>query len=608
MLGITLSHLWFGLAAASVTGSAYRLVMIYRSGRYEILRQTIVHPVWILFLLVSIVVAANYGVEYLAMPGDETASWLRQARQIFLIDAYWSDKMVYHLGAYTNGWPLLIAFANTMHGAYDDSHGVAVGFVMQLGIIGATYDSIRWVVRNQTALDGVVTRYIGWTSVLALLSVEASWVLLPTFQLIDEPLALAFIGGFITALPGLYPSCNRRLIAFYVGMAFAATYLLKIAALTFLPAAAVLLIAFLYADQRDVGSSKIRTADMTRIGNFAAAIFVPFIIALITWQVFKTGADCNASPIDLLTRENGPAFHQRAAVAVGFVRAVGQFLFTYKLPLTVFAALSLLVGLAHPRTRWLVFALGAFAGAYMVALYLSYVTCLDAISLGRFDAFERHTRVILRVLHFLGPTILLCSLLHVTANKRLVDILSRRKTRVTFAVAIALMLIWQARSVEHSLVDMRTRIYQDPYLRDTIINIRAQAQYLIGLIDERKLRDPRVSLIAQGGYTVEFDLAQYFGIKSKSDGNSNFIYTPVPPYSWAEIPPNRFAAKTSSDALERHWRDFDIIWPYRTDPWIRDTISKMTANPDCAANPENYLLLKVLNADSNSTFECVLKN
>jgi hypothetical protein len=101
LLGLALSTtlvMLIGVSVAGVLNQAYRNGLNWRGYAAQFR-----HPLWVLFFLVLGVGLVNGGFIYLPMPGDETASWLRLARQIFLVDAYWSDKVDYHLGAYTDG-------------------------------------------------------------------------------------------------------------------------------------------------------------------------------------------------------------------------------------------------------------------------------------------------------------------------------------------------------------------------------------------------------------------------------------------------------------------------------------------------------------------------
>ena len=66
---------------------------------------------------------------------------------------------------------------------------------------------------------------------------------------------------------------------------------------------------------------------------------------------------------------------------------------------------------------------------------------------------------------------------------------------------------------------------------------------------------------------------------------------------------NLLVAATDQEKLEAHLRGFDVIWPYRTDEWIREVLTKLVSDPACLARAEQYFLIKT----PAGTFDCVLK-
>ena len=611
VLGLPLSRLFTAVAIFSGAGFIYRA---YRTRpTLQDLAERARHPIWGLAILTFAVIYANGGIEYLPFPGDETASWIWYAHQIFLVDAYWSDKVVYHLGAYPNGWPTLIAFANAMYGVYDDSHGVAIGFVMQLGVIGASFDLVRYVMRREEAPLGDATSHaIGWIFVLFLLAAEVSWILVPTFQLIDEPLIFAFIGCFITSFLALYDTCDRRIVAAYLGIGFAACFLLKVTAAAFLPTALIVMLALACSEAAARRAQTSHTGGMVLpLIGFALLVFAPVAIAQLTWDHFKSGTSCLVSPIALLSGGTGPASQQPLAVAAGFAMDTLKFVAAYKLPLTLFSVVFLIAGLFHDRARWLVAGYAGFVAIYSIALYCGYLSCFDVVMLGKFESLPRYMRTPIRLAHYLGCICCVMVVLRARARKvRWISIkwpFPARATQAGMGIAIIALLGWQIRSVDRSLDDMRTRVYQDPVLTKMIFAIKDQAAILSAEIKRRNLREPRVSLIAQNGYGPEYDLAHYFGLKSRPDGGSNFIYTVRPPYSWADHAAGRFTTVTTAQELRAYWMTFDIIWPYRTDDWTRAVLAHLVADKACARDPERYFLVRADPSGSGGLFDCVAK-
>src|SRR5688500_709953 len=75
------STMWFVRPVAAAVGLAHSLVRTRPGPRDLIARFS--PPLWVLLVIVLVVLLASGGVSYLPFPGDETASWLRSARQIF---------------------------------------------------------------------------------------------------------------------------------------------------------------------------------------------------------------------------------------------------------------------------------------------------------------------------------------------------------------------------------------------------------------------------------------------------------------------------------------------------------------------------------------------
>lgn len=595
VFGIPLSRLLTILALCSVTGLGWR----YYRNRFVLsgIPRRLTHPIWVLTALGLGVAWAHGGIEYLPYPGDEVASWLKLARQIFLVDAYWSEKVDYHLGAYSNGWPLLVAFSNTIHGFYDESHAALVQFVFHVGLLGATYDATRFIVQRNEPAGRYTADLVGWLTVVGLLTIEASWILFPTFQLIEKPLLYAVLGVFVIGILGLYDT-ERRLVALYVGIALATAYLMKLAALAVMPAALFLAIGFLQPEFR-----RKDAALLVKGAEFGALILAPFLFVAISWGFFKIGSNCTASPIRLLTEQTGPAFEQPLRIFSLYVDGAVRYLMSYKLPITLVTGLFLLTGLFDRRARWLVGAYVVFAVLYGFALYVAYLTCIDVLDLGGFEGQQRYLRIILRLIHFLGPLAFLMWAMETARLRSLIAVaMSRRAFSGAAALLVALSLLWQVRSLDIAIEDMRSRVHQDPKIRAAILRMNSESRELARHVQSRGLVEPNVSMIAQGGYNVEIELGTYFGIKSRADGGSNFYYRLSRPYAWSDVP-KPFSQLTTHDELERWWRRFDVVWPVITDAWTRKVLARLVTDPECGAQPENFFFFRTVGG-----FECVRKH
>jgi len=571
-------------------------------------RSYIWHPVVIFPVLLLGVALYRGGIEYLPYPGDEVASWLRLARQIFLADAYWSDQVVYHLGSYTNGWPLTVAFSNIFDGHFSDENGVVFLFFFHVGLLGFVYDLTRWVCRREGIEHPPVVHMIAWLLVLGLLTIEASWIVFPLFQMIEKPLLYAFLGGFLIAWAGQYDEFKPSRIAAFVGMVAAAGYLLKITMLVFMPAMGVLWLSFYWRDYRRarMGGEHTGLFHYPRVRDgliWAALMLVPTIAIAASWTQYRVGSHCFASPIGHFF-EIAVSTDQRWQVAQVMTDAAVAYFFQYKLPLTLTGGAILAVSLVWPRTRWFIAMLAVFFVVYMVALHSAYYNCYSPFGPTGLQSFQRYFRPNLRLIHFFAPIIAAYfALQYFGRRKSVAEWISSSPAKWLGLGLIGVLLALQIGSLNRSLADTSTRDQQSAFVRAAMLEMKRDSAALIALIQKKGLSNPKVSVISQGGNDVAINLASYFGIKTKR-GGGYFHYTPVGPFSWTPGTPKFATSVTDRSRLVEYWRTMDIIWPVNTDKWIREVLTDVVADPACAANPEKYFLFR----STADKFECVRKN
>ena len=106
-------------------------------------------------------------------------------------------------------------------------------FLMHVGVLGFTFDLTRFVALRSGVSENKTANLIAWLLVLVLLAVEASWILFPTFQLIEKPLLYAYLAGLLLVLASQYCEFDRTRLAAFLGLVFAAGYLIKVAFLLF---------------------------------------------------------------------------------------------------------------------------------------------------------------------------------------------------------------------------------------------------------------------------------------------------------------------------------------------------------------------------------------
>lgn len=602
ILGISLELISRAIALAGAVGVA-RILWLIGRGRdsRRALMPALRHPVWVLTLVMLLVASMHRFPDYMSYPGDEIASWLRLAKQIFLADAYWSGLVDFHLGGYPNGWPLMLAFPSLILGSFSDSHPSALPFIMHLAVIGTVYDLLRdWCRRDlpEGGFPGLFAALV----VFSLLSAEALWVLYPSDLLIDRPMIYVWAAIFMTGLHGLRQPGETDRHALLIGLLAAFGYLFKVSLIGVLPSMGIIWLGWVWLSRGDVKDGLSARAFVR-----AAMMLSPLAVAYVSWAVLKTGEHCLASPLSLF---GSPAetFSTTNAVFARdlYLQGAATYLAGYKLPVTLIGGAGLLAGLLDRRLRWVTLAMAAFLICYSFALYLSYLGCLNAEDAGHLQSFDRYFRPNLRLIHFCG-IIVLALLVWAMMVRRGFAARAMQNERFRFACgfAVIVFLTILALQMDRSYVQSTTRFLETEKLRTVIHQVRGEARYLIRLIQDRNLVRPRVTLIAQGGYNVELDLARDAAIRRTRDGAAEqgyFHYDIDPAYNWGPVPGKFSLRVTTPEALLQTWQGTDILWPVNLDDWVTAVLDDLTAG-GCPGPYTDYFILR----DAENRFICAPK-
>ena len=608
IFGISLSFLTYSFVGISGLGLVVGVVR-NRGSFSENWRQAL-HPIWVFTIILLVVALYRGGIEYLPYPGDEVASWLKIAKQIYLADAYWSDKIVYHLGAYMNGWPLMVVFPNILHGEYQDNNAVVMQFFMHIGVLGFVFDLTRWLAAKTGWNKNSAAILLSWLLVLGLLLIGASWILLPVFQLIDKPLLYVILTCFLLGLAGQFDGIGRMRVSVFLGGAMAVGYLTKVTILAFGPVLGVLWLSFIYVEIRRLKHNKIVFVFMDRnlhrkFFMMAVAMLGPFVFVYVTWSYFKIGSNCTASASALLTGSENMVSGFPLDVAKLFLFSALSYVDVFKPIVTYFSVAMIVLGVIWKKTRWFSFSIAIFVLAYSAALYISYLTCHSPYTVGELGGFQRYFRPNLRVIHFLAPILILFWILH---SEKLRDWVEKNfisgKAVLIPGAAILVLLLVQVKSVDQSVEDMATRLYQSSAVRNSILQMKSQAARLLEIIKLQNLTNPTISIIAQQGFNVEVELGQYFGIKTVRSEGVYFHYTVKRPYRW-NIRKDHWATNVATpQKIVDEWLKFDIVWPVETDTYILQAIKLVVNDEACLKEPEKFFLFK----KNGNDFKCVPKS
>ncbi|MDG2033207.1 MAG: hypothetical protein P8J29_04655 [Rhodospirillales bacterium] len=607
LLGVSVSVLAWSLAAFGIASLIFALLKGWPEKSKFYLY--ILHPVLILPIIFCVVVAYQGGIEYLPFPGDEVASWLKYARQIYVVDSFWSKNIDYHLGGYTNGWPLYVAFSNVYFGQFSDSHASILPFLMHVGLLGFVFDVGKFFLRRSGVVVSLHLSLVPWTLVLLLLSLEASWILFPTFQVVDHPLLYAFLGVFLIGLMGQFEEVDLNRVAVSLGLLFAAGYLIKMTMLAAGPAIGIFWLSFLWrrykaSEKKSLGGFLIAPRELLSHAKLATVLLGPLGGVALGWSMKRFGTHCFSSPLTFFSESHSLTSDISISVAQIIGEAISTYVWSFKFSLTFVSVFVLIVCLKWVRIRWFVLALITFLLFYVVTIHSAYTLCFSPFGEQGLQSFYRYYRPNLRLLHFVAPIL---GFYMLTEGLRRYPALGRWvRAKSTLAICGLFVLIAvsnQFQGLLMSLEEIRTRNSYGRYVRETIVTMKLEAQEMSAIIQKRQLRNPSISLIAQAGYHVEIELAQYFGIKSYRS-EIPLYYRIERPYSWGKSRFSRFTTETSEPALQNWWRGYAVIWPVRTDEWTRRVLATLVDDTKCEADPEAYFLFN----RGDGTFECVAKS
>lgn len=588
VLGLPVSvGAWMAVAAAGVGLGA---------GARRLEAAVLTHPVVLLPAGLALVMAVHGPVEYLPVSWDEFSNWLGWAKQIYVTDTHWDPAMSIGQTGYTPGWVLLMAFPDVVLGSFREVNSASIQFFMHVGVLGMAFDLLRGRLLDQ----GVGQRpaaVSAWLFVLAALAVEATWKLYPTLQLIEKPQIYSMAAVLLVALAAGEREADRTRLAGYFGLFLAFGYLLKMAMLTFVPAALVVGAVALAGDRPGLRRLALRFA-------LAAA---PLALAVATWRLAspETGG-CMSNPFKVLTIGDGAALDRAMAdagmVAGRYFGAIAEYVAAFKPWLTVLALGGLAVAAADRRPAWTVAALAAFIAAYFGMLYIYHLLCFGYDEL---NSIPRFTRVPLRLVHLFG--LLLPALLAARHAKFLAGLVPAGAARAVplaaTVLAVALGAV-QVHAVERSLDDIATRSQQGPELVRDIALVRRDALALTELVSTLGIEGAATTLIDQNSSGLAANVARYYAITGVR-GDPPFVFRVRNGHSWGEDRANQWMTSTSHVTLRNRFLAQDVLWPVRLDDWVMPLIRELAADPACP--PDFARVFLVRTRDRVVPFRCVAR-
>lgn len=567
------------LAAAAVVG----IVLGLRSGRAGLA----LHPVLWLPVLVAVLVVWRGGLSYQPYSWDEFSAWLYWPREAFLRGDGAASTDWRSLG-YTQGLVLASLFPNLLFDRFDDVRQLAFPLMLHLALLSLAFDVVSDRGRGKLGLAPGAASALAWVVVLALLSVEAAWTLVPQLLQAEKPQIYLNAAIVLLLVEAGWDDARLRRNAVVIGLILAAGFLFKSGFLSMVPP------VFLAVGWLGLRPGGGRRPDVIALG----LAMVPVVLAVVVWGMVKgtVRVGCLGDPLAVFSTSGSGGLP--ADMALRLAAGIWDYLVVYKPWLSILALLGLGLALLGPA-RAGVLALAAMAVIYVASLHVVYTTCLNPGEGQALASLPRYLRVPLRTVHFIGLVLLLLeSLAWLRGRWKAFDAAAGgRLAAIGLAAGGMALGAWQVRAVDRSLDNLASRSHerdggelQKRLARET----EAVARHLTP--DGRAW----ITMLAQGSSGEEFTYARYYAMGQRRGDSVNrfevaheFAFADRPLTPWTTVMP----AESARDRLAAA----DLLWPQRPfDPWLTEVLRPLIDDRDCLAEP----LGKVLIRGADGRFSC----
>ncbi|TAN63608.1 MAG: hypothetical protein EPN20_09355 [Magnetospirillum sp.] len=527
------------------------------------------HPVMVLPATFAGAIAV-WGLDYQPMAWDEFVNWLSWARQITNTGRFVGAGIAHGAMGYTPGWALVLAFPNLLLGGTFEIHASVMPFVMHAAFCGLVYDVACHLYQHRRGGNAPEAGLVAWIIVLGLLAVEASWKLVPTHLLIEEPQSYGLAACFLLLLAGLRGVLDWRRGCIFTALILAGGYIIKIPILAL---AGPLALAWAW-----IGLRQRHQIGWTGLIVHMAALAAPVSAAYLLWRLTGKPESCISDPMAML---GGASLEMERALdlAKRMSRYVGEYLLGYKFFLTGIGLVGLAIVAASRRIYPLVICLALYLAIYFGSLYVYHLYCFGEYYFLNLNSPDRFTRVPLRVIHIVGTLVVGVEALAVLAG----HLRPNRYKAAGFAL-VALLAGWQVRQMERSLQSMASRFDATPGWLGEVRLFRREADLLVkvweGLPADLQARPVRLIYQGSDGYfRIVIDYYTLGKIKFASD------------FSYGETPKNHWMRQVSTSDMSAILLDDSVIWPVFLDGWMTGVMSRLMVKSTCGAALTTQFLL-----------------
>jgi hypothetical protein len=495
---------------------------------------------------------------------------------------------------YPKSWPMTVAFAQLPFEKYDEFRGIAFLAIFHVAILAIFFDLIKLVLERESGISQKLSFVISWLIILFLISIEASWELLPPSLLIERAVMYWSIGLFTLGFFAWYSKNSQMQYLMSMGIILASAMGLKTPTMSLaIPAA---LIGLLYwKSQFSEAQSSVSKISLIKI---AACLLLPLAIILTMWishtsqQSIKVGLDINFDETFIERFFNLSALLKEAFT---------NYLVSFKSPLTGAGIIGLITALWFPNQRGVAIALLTYIVLSWLGMWPLYLFSIGGNEHEALPSFQRYVRVPIRLIHYFGAALFLINIFTFLKLREypFIKVIFRAKYLFRASgILIVLLGGFQIWSINRSYLDMEFRIFGSttsaPHRAAKIRSFKAQSERLNTLIKELRLATPSTLLISQNGDGFVQRMAHYYSI-SDSKHSKLFNYKLISQWSWGPVSNNMWMRKTTVEDFGKFVAAKDIIWPYKLDSWTTNILLNFIDNEKCRENISDYFLIKQKN-------------
>lgn len=561
----------------------------------------ILHPGLVLVLAGALAILINGGVDYIPTTNDEFRAWLGGAQIIHFMGGYdatvRSDPALLPYASYAPGWRLIMMAPWQFRGVFEPGLSAAAPFVLHAALAGLFFDVVQWAFRREFGVSAPKARLWAWAATLLFLAAEGAGRLWPLYLLIEPPQIHMYVAVFIIMM--LAEDDPGRAGGYFIcgGLALAAAYILKVAALTVF--VAVVPAVFLMV-VRSAADGRFRKACVN-----AARVGFPMIVIAWMWSAVKTPASPFDSPTLLIGRELILG-RDYLDLAERLFSAITAYILGYKTVLLAAALGGCALGWRVLKARFTVAALVCFGAVYFTMLAYYHFFVFGDYYFKHLASVPRYSRVVAQTGHAIGLLMLTLAAVRLLAAAKgpgSARLMASKAVVGLAALAVAALGSWQARQLHRSVVDVTERRLFS--IDGRVMEMRAAAEMIEANAGSRLPAQPYLVVLDQGSTPEAPHYARFFARRAKSDGPGfDLAFRTEISMSWRPYKADVFSAVKSADEVKRLFLSADVIWPLRMDDWLTDIVYETGLDESCRGQLKQKVLFRNRNPSAAHAFEC----